>query len=121
MKRLRPHLTYANVMTTILAFLVLGGGSALASIIISSNSQVAQDTISGHAPPSGDHSNIISASVNATDLANKSVTPAKAANVRRIHFNPTKCTGPSATPSPGCSANVLNMGGYVLHALCYTS
>jgi hypothetical protein len=45
------------------------GGTALASVIITSNSQVAKDTISGHKPPTGKHSNIIAGSVNGKDVA----------------------------------------------------
>ncbi|HEY1741066.1 MAG TPA: hypothetical protein VGI86_20290 [Acidimicrobiia bacterium] len=48
------------------------GGTAVAAVMITSNSQVAQNTISGHAPPSGKHANIISGSVSASDL-NKNV------------------------------------------------
>jgi hypothetical protein len=70
---IRSHLTYANVMVTILAFIVLGGGTALASYVISSNSQVAPGTISGHKPPSGDHANVIGGSVNGQDVANNSL------------------------------------------------
>ena len=68
MRRIRSRLTYANVMATLAVFIALGG-TALASVIITSNSQVAQDTISGHKPPSGRHSNLISGSVNGKDLA----------------------------------------------------
>src|SRR5262245_37712435 len=74
---LRAHLTYANVMVTILAFVVLGGGTALASYVVSSNSQVGPGTISGHKPPTGKHANIIGGSVNGTDLASGSVNGAK--------------------------------------------
>ena len=79
-QRLRTHLTYANVMVTILAFLVLGGATAFGAIVVSSNSEVAAGTISGHAPPAGKHPNIIAGSVNATDLANGAVGPAKLRN-----------------------------------------
>src|SRR5215208_2661217 len=79
-QRLRTHLTYANVMVTILAFLVLGGATAFGAIVVSSNSQVASGTISGHAPPAGKHSNIIAGSVNAADLASGAVGPAKLRN-----------------------------------------
>jgi len=58
-QRRRSHLTYANVMVTILAFILLCGGTALASFVVSSNSQVGPGTISGHKPPSGDHANLI--------------------------------------------------------------
>ena len=67
-QRLRSKLTYANVMVTILAFLVLGGGSAMAAYVVSSNSQIGPNTVSGHKPPSGKHANIISGSVNGQDV-----------------------------------------------------
>jgi hypothetical protein len=77
MRRIRSHLTYANVMVTILAFVVLGGGTAIGAIVVSDNSQVAAGTISGHNPPSGKHANIIAGSVNGTDLATGAVTSGK--------------------------------------------
>lgn len=69
MFRIRSHLTYANVVATMCLFLLIGGGVAAANVIVSSNSQVASKTISGHHPPSGDHANIIAGSVNGADLA----------------------------------------------------
>jgi hypothetical protein len=75
LQRMRSHLTYANVMVTLLAFVVLGGGSALASVIITSNSQVAKNAISGHNPLSGKHSNIIARSVNGLDVQNLQFQP----------------------------------------------
>jgi hypothetical protein len=78
MRRILGHLTYANVMATLAVFIALGG-SALASVIITSNSQVAAGTISGHNPPSGDHANIISGSVTTLDLAPSSVTAGRLA------------------------------------------
>src|SRR4051812_17218673 len=74
MRRIRTHLTYANVMVTILAFLVLGGGTALASYVISSNSQVGPNTISGHHPSGGAHPNLIAGSVGGKDVADDSLT-----------------------------------------------
>jgi hypothetical protein len=79
MSRIRKHLTYANVMATFAVFLVLGGGTALASYVVSSNSQIGPGTVSGHNPPSGKHANIIGGSVNGTDLANSAVAGAKLA------------------------------------------
>jgi hypothetical protein len=67
-EKLRSHLTYANVMATTAVFLVLAGGTALGAYVITSNSQVAQGTISGHRPPSGDHPNIILGSLNGQDV-----------------------------------------------------
>jgi hypothetical protein len=66
---IRSHLTYANVMSTLAVFLVIGGGTALASYVITSNSQVGPGTISGHKPPTGKHANIIAGSVNGQDLS----------------------------------------------------
>ena len=74
--RIRSHLTYANVMSTLAVFLVLGGGTALASYVVSSNSQIGPGTISGHKPPSGKHSNLITGSVDGQDVAANSLTGA---------------------------------------------
>jgi hypothetical protein len=63
------HLTYANVVST-LALVFAMGGTAAAAVMITSNKQVAPNTISGHTPPSGDHANVIAGSINNTDLAN---------------------------------------------------
>jgi hypothetical protein len=65
-------------MATLAVFIALGG-TAVASVIIASNSQVAGGTISGHKPPSGDHANIIGGSLNAQDLAAGAVTGTKLA------------------------------------------
>jgi hypothetical protein len=72
MSRIRKHLTYANVISTLTLFLVLGGGTALAAYVVSSNGQVAPGTISGHKPPSGKHANIIAGSINGQDIADRS-------------------------------------------------
>ena len=66
-QRLRSHLTYANVMASLAVFIALGG-TALASVIITKNSQVASNTISGHKPPTGKHANLIANSVNSQDV-----------------------------------------------------
>ena len=67
-QRLCSHLTYANVMATLAVFLVLGGGTALGAYVVSSNSQIGPDTVSGHKPPSGKHSNIVAGSINGQDV-----------------------------------------------------
>jgi hypothetical protein len=72
-------LTYANVMATAAVIIALGG-TATAAVVITSNSQVASNTISGHKPPSGKHSNLISGSVNGQDLAANSVNGTKVAD-----------------------------------------
>jgi hypothetical protein len=52
-----------------LALVLSVGGNAAAAVLISSNAQVAANTIAGHHPPSGRHPNIIGGSVSAADLA----------------------------------------------------
>jgi hypothetical protein len=80
MHRIHTHLTFANVLSVIALFVALGG-TAIASVIITSNGQVAQNTISGHKPPAGDHPNLITGTVNGQDLAPAAVTgPKLAAN-----------------------------------------
>jgi len=79
--RIRTRLTYANVVATLALFLVVSGGTALGvTYVVSSNSQVGPNTISGHKPPTGKHSNIISGSVNGTDLSANSVNSGKVTN-----------------------------------------
>ncbi len=78
MQGFRRRLTYANVMAT-LALLVALGGTASAAVIISTNHQVGQHTISGHNPPAGDHANIIARSVDGADLATAAVGTQKIA------------------------------------------
>jgi hypothetical protein len=55
------------------ALFVALAGTAMASVIISSNSQVDRGTISGHHPPQGDHPNIIGGSINGKDVAAGSI------------------------------------------------
>jgi hypothetical protein len=68
-----------NVLAVIAIFLALSG-TAYAGFIVNSNSDIAPDTVSGHNPPSGDHSNLIDASVTTQDLASSGVTTGKLAN-----------------------------------------
>jgi hypothetical protein len=110
LRRIRSRLTYANVMVTILAFVVLGGGTALASFVITDNSQVAPGTISGHSPPAGKHANIIGGSVNAQDLASGAVTAPKldaVAKFRRQDSTPTSNFQP-----------LLSKGGLTIRYRC---
>ena len=69
MRRIRTRLTFANVVSLSALFVTLGG-TALASVIITSNSQVASNTISGHKPPSGKHPNVIAGVIRLTCAAN---------------------------------------------------
>jgi hypothetical protein len=127
---IRTHLTYANVMATLAVFIALGG-AAVAAVIITDNSQVDPNTISGHRPPAGKHSNIIGGSVNATDLANHSVTAEKLGGAGAWHpvepGSPTEdlCADPSntavfCTVEKGTPFAWQNAGGSVCggRALC---
>jgi hypothetical protein len=66
--RFRP--SHATVVAYVALFVALGG-TAMAAVVITSNSQVAKGTISGHHPPAGKHSNLIRGSVNGEDLSGK--------------------------------------------------
>jgi hypothetical protein len=81
MKKLNLRLSPAMIVACVALFVALGG-TALASVIISSNSQVARNTISGHNPPSGKHSNIIGGSISGGD-----VSPALMSSLR-LHCRP---------------------------------
>jgi hypothetical protein len=106
MGRIRSRLTYANVISTLALFLVLGGGTALASYVITSNDEVGPGTISGHNPPSGDHANVITESLDTADLAPGSVTVGRLANgsVSTPKFAPG-ATAPDASQLGGTPAS----------------
>src|SRR5215471_16467699 len=93
----RSHLTYANVVATLALFVALGGGTALASYVISSNKQVGPGTISGHKPPSGDHANIVAGSINGKDIADRRVLTLASSHWSRSSGrsaqDPTECRG----------------------------
>src|SRR5207244_4175683 len=63
----------AMVVACVALFVALGGTTS-AAIIVSSNGQVARHTISGHAPPAGDHPNVISRSLTTADIASLAIT-----------------------------------------------
>src|SRR2546423_1861964 len=72
--RFRP--SHATVVAYVALFVALGG-TAAAAVVITDNSQVAANTISGHKPPATKHANIIGGSVTTGDLANAAVTRSK--------------------------------------------
>jgi len=83
MRRIRRP-SHATVIAYLALFVALGG-TAMASLIITSNSQVASNTISGHKPPSGKHANIIAGSINGKDIADRSgVDTCKAPLVKKF-------------------------------------
>jgi hypothetical protein len=124
LSKLRPRLTYANVMVTLLAFIVFSGGTAFAAtVIITSNSQVAAHTIAGARAASGINKNIIPGSLGGSDLAPGTVTAANvaAANNDGTPGTPslrTLGTGPQQAASgndPRLAKGVVGANQYVFH------
>ena len=78
-----------------------------AAIVVSSNSQVASNTISGHKPPSGKHANLIVGSVNGQDIAADSLTgldisePSLTGVAHKLLFAPSGTGGPTVIASVG--------------------
>jgi hypothetical protein len=113
-QRLRSHLSFANVVSLVALFVALGG-TAAAAVIITDNSQVAPNTISGHRPPSGKHSNLIAGSVNAQDVADNTLggadilEPTLTGNARKLIFH--AATGPTPT-------QIATVGPYAIKAAC---
>jgi hypothetical protein len=113
--RLRSHLTFANVVSVIALFVALGG-TAAAAVIITDNSQVAQNTISGHKPPTGKHANVIAASINGQDVADNSLGGADinelglTGDTRKLIFNSDIGT---STPT-----KIGTVGPYTIKATC---
>jgi hypothetical protein len=108
------HLTFSNVVALAALFVALGG-TAMASVIITSNSQVAKDTISGHRPPSGDHPNIITGSLIGQDVANDALSGAK--------IDEASLTGDAKAlnwtgPADANPASLGKVGPYTISALC---
>jgi hypothetical protein len=93
---LLSHLTYANVMVTLLAFVVLGGGTALGAYVITSNSQVGPNTIAGHHPPEkGEYPNIIGGSINSQDVTYQGLTGVDHSRCRRGDLH--RLNGPASS------------------------
>jgi hypothetical protein len=108
MRRSLRHLTFANVVS-VTALVVALGGTAVASVLITSNSQVAKNTISGHHPPSGDHANIIGDSLATQDLA----LSAGRTYSRRAAL---------AQSTPGALQTILTLPGFgVIEGSCFNA
>jgi hypothetical protein len=116
MRRIRRQLTFANVVSVTALFVALGG-TAIASVIITDNSQVASNTISGHKPPSGKHSNLIAQSVNGSDVADNTLggldinEASLTGNARRLDY--------TVSPSPGNTpTTIAKVGPYAIKGQC---
>jgi hypothetical protein len=97
MRLRRPQITPALVISLVALFVSLGG-TAYAAIVVSSNSQVAQNTIAGHQAITGIHSNLITGSVNATDLSAAYKTSVKAHCPSGLIAAADICVEPSLRP-----------------------
>jgi hypothetical protein len=75
---MRGRLTYANVMATLGVFLALGG-TAVGAVIVSSNDEIAPNTIYGANLPAGKNDNIVGGSIGSSDLASSAVINSKLA------------------------------------------
>ena len=109
-QRLRSHLTYANVMATLAVFLVLGGGTALAAYVVSSNSQIGPNTVSGHKPPAGKHANIIAGSIARGDLAPAARGARAYARVSSGGF-PVRSKNVASVTHPATGVYCITLGG----------
>lgn len=98
LRGVRRHLGFANVAAS-LALVIALGGTAVASVLITSNSQVAAHTIAGANAPSGDKRNLIGGSVGTSDLHNGAVSPAKLAANSRAHKIEFLAVGTTETDS----------------------
>jgi hypothetical protein len=74
----------AAVIVSMVALVLSVAGNAAASLVITSNSQVAEHTIEGAAASSGNH-NLISGSVGTSDLHSASVSTDKLTSQARAH------------------------------------
>jgi hypothetical protein len=74
-----PSRTISRIALVTAFVFVLAGGTAFGAYVVSSNSQIGPNTVSGHKPPTGKHANIILGSINAKDLASNAVTAPKIA------------------------------------------
>jgi hypothetical protein len=114
------------VVACLALFVSLAGTAVAASYLVSSNSQVGPGTISGHHPPSGKHSNLITGSVNAQDLAAGAVTGSRLANASvttsKLSLPKMSFSGPDTDPNNGFPQHtVLNLDGLQLGVICTTS
>ena len=70
--------SYANVVATLGVFVALAG-SAAAAVVVSSNDQIARNTVYGANLPAGKNDNIVGGSVGTSDLGPSAVTNNKLA------------------------------------------
>jgi hypothetical protein len=109
--------THATVIAYLALFVALGG-TAMAAVVVSSNSQVASNTISGHKPPSGKHSNLIAGSVNGQDVADNSLGGTDV-NESSLTGNAQKLSYTKAASSaPAPKSTIATVGPYAIKGQC---
>ncbi len=140
MRRIRSHLTYANVMVTLLAFVVLAGGTAYAANTVFSsdivNGEVKNDDLAANAVGgakiadrqvknadlsigASSSNTIADGGVQGIDVANDSLTPTDIADVRFMRANTAQLND-----QPGgsaASATLFTVGQVSLLATCSAS
>jgi hypothetical protein len=96
--------------------MALGGGTALAAYVVSSNSQIGPNTIYGHNAPAGANVNINADSVTGADVKEGTLArvPSSANGARKFDFDRAKAV------NPGLST-VLTLNEMSLQARCSTN
>jgi hypothetical protein len=120
---MRKRPSPATVLALIALFVSLSG-TAIASVIITSNSQVAAHVISGAAGPSGDHKNLILGSIASSDLHAGAVTGTKLAkaSVATSKLNLPKIATSVANTDANDGAphhTLLSLDGVTLGLSCF--
>ena len=103
-RRLRPRSGY-DLVAVVALMLALGGGTAMAAVIVSSNSQIAANTVSGSKRPAGfANDNVANGSIDTPDLS---------ANARphRLEFD-------RSGTSPGTEYPIATVGNVALSGTC---
>jgi hypothetical protein len=110
MNRLRPRLTYANVVATLALFLVLTGGAAYAATRLAKNSvgskQLKKNSVTGAKIKDG---TITGAKINLGTLG--TVPNAEHANTAGTATNATTATTASVAANAGVANNASRLGG----------
>jgi hypothetical protein len=116
MRRIRRHLTYSNVMVTILAFIVLSGGTAVA--LSGTNTVFTDDIADDTRPASGGNpagglvaADLRAGSVGSSEVADNSLRAADLGVKLRNGRQPASAAacGTGATFSPCVSTNPINI------------
>ncbi len=128
MKQIRTRLTYANVMSSLAVFLVLGGATAFAAVqkiganeikanSIKTGKIVKEAVTSGKLKKSAvTESRIADGAVTTSKLADNAVTTAKIAN-DAVTGDKVKESSLSEVPSAATAANALKLGGKSLNSV----